>query len=70
MNLPELTIRRIPGALAYPVAILLPNNTPICLMADLSPDYDPEAVAAEIVRATRLQANVRLYTIRPARINN
>lgn len=66
MHLPDLTLHRVPGGDPYPVLICLPCGTPIAAIADLSPDYDPEAVAGEIVRAMRAWANLKRYYLEPA----
>ena len=66
MNLPELSVMRVPSGDPYGVLICLPNGTPLLAVADLEPDYDPEAVAQEIVRAMRAWANLKRYYLEPA----
>lgn len=66
MTLPELTIQIVPNGDPYPVLICLASNgAPILAVADVGPDFDPEAVGQEIVRGMRAWANLKRYYLDP-----
>lgn len=66
MHLPDLKVMRVPGGDPYPVLLCVSSSgTPIAAIADLGPGFDPEAVAEEIVRATRAWANLKRYYLDP-----
>ena len=67
MHLPDLIVQRVPNGDPFPVLICIAaTGTPILAVADLSPDYDPEVIAGEIVRGMRAWANLKRYYLEPA----